>query len=64
MVPRLAVFASRARQADLVSLKGDLPGLDDLEASVRGHLTKNSAGDSTYLQKLTLAIGGGGGDEL
>lgn len=63
MVPRLAVFASRARQADLVPMKGDsMPTSEDLEKSIMAFLSENSKVGGLY-EKLTLAIGGGS-DEL
>lgn len=65
MVPRLAVFASRARQVDLIPMKGDaLPTAEALEAAVLAYLAENAKGETTgRYEKLTLAIGGGGEDK-
>ena len=59
-----AHLALTAMQA-LLSLAAENVTPAWLEGEVRAFLSKNSgASDSGFLQKLTLAIGGGGADEL
>ena len=53
-----AMFHNHRRKSDV------LPTPAVLEAEIRKFLTKNAVAESNHLQKLTLAIGGGGADEL
>ena len=61
MIPRLLVFNSRARQASIVKMVDTT--LDEVLAQVKAELTENTKSDDGNYEKLTLAIGGGGGDE-
>ena len=65
MVPRLLVFTSRARQASQIKLPADeLPTAEMLFYELSHLLNENELdADGRYL-KQTLAIGGGGADEL
>ncbi len=67
MVPRLLIFNSRARQAELIPLKGELPTVSELEERIMGFLQENTMNPDEHMYaKTTLAIGGGDGpkDEI
>ncbi|KOO29178.1 hypothetical protein Ctob_007966 [Chrysochromulina tobinii] len=57
MVPRLLIFNSRARQAEMVPLKDDLPAVEKLEEQVLGFLKENGKNDEHKYKKTTLAVG-------
>jgi len=57
MVPRLLIFNSRARQAEMVPLKDDLPAVEKLEEQVLGFLKENGKNDEHKYKKMTLAVG-------
>lgn len=67
-LPAIRVFLSRARSASKVEVKGDGNDLRPAQAMADDVLklcadNKPAEGGSA-LQKITLALGGGGGDEL
>ena len=63
MVPRLLVFTSRARQAEIIGMKGEqLPTAEQLTATIRSHLKENIKNADGVYGKLTLSIAGS--DEL
>lgn len=57
MVPRLLIFNSRARQAEMVPLKDDLPAVEKLEEQVLGFLKENGKNGEHKYKKTTLAVG-------
>ena len=61
MIPRLLVFNSRARQASIVKMVDTT--LDEVLTQVKAELTENAKDAEGRYEKLTLAIGGGGGDD-
>ena len=66
MVPRLLLFNARARQAHVIKLKDDGGGAvmaSSVVSSLRSLLAENEQTADGQWQKLTLAIGGGGGDK-
>ena len=64
MVPRLLVFTSRARQAEMVAMKGEqLPTAEQLQAAIRSHLKENIKDADGVYQKMTLSIGVGSDDK-
>lgn len=61
MVPRLLIFSSRARQADIIKLKAEAGtelSFDEVAKMVRNSLAENSKDADGNYEKLTLAIGG------
>ena len=56
MVPRVLLFSSRARMADVIRLEGE-PTEDALEAAVRAALGDQVSDEAKWM-KTTLAIGG------
>ena len=56
MVPRVLLFSSRARMADVIRLEGE-PTEDALEAAVRAALGDQVSDEARWM-KTTLAIGG------
>ena len=64
MVPRMLLFSSRARQADVIKLGEGPLNVDEVLAALKEGLTENKEKDAEgRYQKLTLAIGGGGEEE-
>mmetsp|Transcript_24825 Transcript_24825/g.63229 ORF Transcript_24825/g.63229 Transcript_24825/m.63229 type:complete len:158 (-) Transcript_24825:248-721(-) len=60
MVPRLLVFPSRARQVDMIPMKGDsLPTADGLEQSILTLLAEHKKGENGIFRKKILSIGSG-----
>ena len=57
MAPRMLVFNSRARQAEVIALKGAVPWASALLAQIKLHLKENALHGAHY-EKVTLAIGG------
>ena len=64
MIPRILVFGSRARQADIIKLASEPMETDALTGAVLNLLSENPSSDEGGCQKTTLAIGSGGSDEL
>lgn len=64
MIPRVLVFGSRARQADLIKLASEPMETDALTVAVLNLLSENPASDEGGCLKTTLAIGSGDSDEL
>ena len=58
MIPRVLVFNSRARQAEVIKLAGEDVTADGLAASVLGFLAENPTNENGDCLRLTLAIGG------
>lgn len=65
MVPRLLLFTSRARQANIIKLGEGPLDSDEVLKAVKEAVAENADRDADgKLLKLTLAIGAGHGDEL
>ena len=64
MIPRILVFGSRARQADIIKLASEPMETDALTGAVLNLFSENPTSDDGACQKTTLAIGSGGSDEL
>ena len=62
MVPRVLLFSSRARLADIVKVDAKAVGVAELDAAIRAMVTENPTAGAR-VQKVTLAIGAGGDDK-
>ena len=59
MVPRMLIFNSRARLAEIVKVDPKTVSVADLDGSIKAVCADNQRSSDGRVQKVTLAIGSG-----